>query len=252
MENQSKERIDLKPLELFCDLIRNDLFPSKKVVVKDKKNKPIGFYLSDNLISVCILRIRETSQYLNQFQFRKKNEFGEAFDFYEMINCISIIKECVYSLFEHFGLPLKKEREGKKIFTKSNKKKTNDFVFFSFIRSASSVHPQDTTRHSRNLTYKHEFFPYAYWKEDGLDILDKDAPDDYDINLISWNSNPNCGRHPYYLYLNEFFEFANYLVHRISDLNPCVQNIIKQQKEKMRCKRLKSVRKFSNHSELIS
>lgn len=205
--------------------------------------------MSDNLISVCIVRIRETSQYLNQFQFRKKNEFGEAFDFYEMINCISIIKECVYCLFEHFKLSLKKECEGKKIFSKSNKKKTDDFEFFSFIRSASSVHPQDTTYHADNLTYKHEFFPYAYWKEDSLDILDKDAPDDYDINLISWNSNPNCGRHPYYLYLEEFFEFANYLVSRISDLNPCVQNIIEQQKEKMCCKRLKSVKKFSNHSE---
>ena len=34
MEKQSKERIDLKPLELFCDLTRSDLFPSKKVVVK--------------------------------------------------------------------------------------------------------------------------------------------------------------------------------------------------------------------------
>lgn len=249
MEKQSKERIDLKPLELFCDLTRNDLFPSKKVVVKDKKKKKTGFYLSDNLISVCIVRIRETSQYLNQFQFRKKNEFGEAFDFYEMINCISIIKECVYSLFEHFKLPLKKECEGKKIFSKSNKKRTDDFDFFNFIRSASSVHPQDTIFHPRNLTYKHEFFPYAYWKKDGLDILDKDAPHDYDIKLISWNSNPKCGGHPYYLYLEEFFEFANYLVYRISDLNPCVQNIIEQQKEKIRCKRLMSVRKFSNHSE---
>ena len=247
MEKQNKERIDLKPLELFCDLTMKDLFPSKKVVVKDKKNKPIGSYLSNNLISVCILRIRETSQYLNQFQFRKKNEFGEAFDFYEMINCISIIKECVYSLFKHFKLPLKKECKREKIFSKSNKKKTNDFDFFNFIRSASSVHPQDTTRHSRNLTYKHEFFPYAYWKKDGL--IDKGAPDDYDIKLISWNSNPKCGGHPYYLYMEEFFEFANYLVSRISDLNPCVQSIIEQQKEKIRCKRLMSVRKFSNHSE---
>ena len=249
MEKQSKERIDLKPLELFCDLTRNDLFPSKKVVVKDKKNRPIGFYLSDNLISVCIVRIRETSQYLNQFQFRKKNEFGEAFDFYEMINCISIIKGCVYSLFKHFKLSLKKECEKKKIFSKSNKKKTNDFDFFDFIRSASSVHPQDTTRHSRNLTYKHEFFPYASWKEVNLDILNKDVPDDYDIKLISWNSNPKCRRHLYYLYLEEFFEFANYLVSRISDLNPYLQNIIEQQKEKIRCKRLMSVRKCSNHSE---
>lgn len=249
MEKQSKERIDLKPLELFCDLTRNDLFPSKKVIVKDKKKKKTGFYLSDNLISVCIVRIRETSQYLNQFQFRKKNEFGEAFDFYEMINCISIIKECVYCLFEHFKLSLKKEYEGKKIFSKSNRKKTKDYDFFDFIRSASSVHPQDTTRHSRNLTYKHEFFPYASWKEGSFNIFDKDAPDDYDIKLISWNSNPKCRRHPYYLYLEEFFEFANYLVSRISDLNPCVQNIIEQQKEKMCCKRLKSVKKFSNHSE---
>lgn len=111
MEKQSKERIDLKPLERFCDLTRNDLFPSKRIIVKDKKNKPIGSYLSNNLISVCIVRIRETSQYLNQFQFRKKNEFGEAFDFYEMINCISIIKECVYSLFKHFKLSLKKRMQ---------------------------------------------------------------------------------------------------------------------------------------------
>lgn len=49
--------------------------------------------------------------------------------------------------------------------------------------------------------------------------------------------------------MEEFFEFANYLVSRISDLNPCVQSIIEQQKEKIRCKRLMSVRKFSNHSE---
>ena len=249
MTKRNENSIDLKSLEEFSDLSRSDLFSLKKLVSYNKKEKKRKIYSSSNLISVCIIRIRETSQYLNQLEFRRVNEFGEAFDFYEMINCISIIKGCVDSLFRCFSLSLKEEYENAKIFFKSNKKKTSDLDFFEFVRSASSVHPQNTTHHSNNLTYEHEFFPYAVWKNESLDILDKNAPIDYDVKLVSWNSNPNCGSHPYYLYLNEFFEFANYLVRMISKLNPCVQKIIDQKKEKLRCKRLKKSRCFPNHSE---
>lgn len=248
MKKQKKERIELEPLESFNELARNALFSSKKMRVQESKGRKSVFILPNNLISTCIIRIRETSEYINSFVFRKQNEFGEAFDFYETMNCISIVHGCVDSLFRCFNLDLESEYGKKKIFVKSNKKRTTDIVFFKFIRSASSAHPQETTGHKKCRKHKREYYPYALWRGP-IDSLDEREPKDFDVKLVSWDSNPNCYGHPYFLYLNEFFEFADYLVSLLSKLNPYVQAIIDEQKEKIRCKRLKCPKSFQNRSE---
>ncbi len=240
-------KINTKPLETFVELTSNPLFIKKKVTFNTYDPKKAFTIQPHNMISTCELRIRETSQYLNSLQIRKQNESGEAFSFYEIINCISIILGCTEALFSCLGKKLNEKYGAEKVFAQSNKKKTSDIAFFKFIRSASSVHPEKTDRHQQLAKSKHEYYPYAIW-ENSFDF-DKEAPKGFDIKLVYWNSKPNCYSKGYYLYLEEFFQFANRLVSLIPSLNPLVQNIIDSNKEKIRCKTLKSAGKFKTKSE---
>ena len=83
---------------------------SEKIKLYRKKNKMTKGYLYQyyNQLCVCIIRITETVEYLEHFSFKKTNVYGQAFDFYEFINCSSIIKECVDILFKIFDLDFKK------------------------------------------------------------------------------------------------------------------------------------------------
>ena len=240
-------KINTEPLESFVALTSNPLFIKKKVTFNARDPKKAFTIQPHNMICTCELRIRETSQYLNCLQIRKQNESGEAFSFYEIINCISIILGCTEALFSCLGKELNGEYGTGKVFVQSNKKERNDIAFFKFIRSASSVHPEKTDRHQKLTKSKHEFYPYAIWGNNY--DFDKAAPKGFDVKLVYWNSKPNCYSKGYYLYLEEFFQFANRLVSLIPALNPSVQNIIDSNKEEIRCKTLKSASKFKTKSE---
>lgn len=250
-----EERIrkkSLDNLERFREVISNELFIYKKIKKKTKQGKKERtlIYQPYNQMITCIIRIRETSQYINELVLRKENSCGEAFDFYELINCISIIQGCVNSLFDCLSMNLDKEYGSTKIFTKSNSKNVGDIKFFKFIRSATSVHPEETTRYNKITTVEHEFYPYATWGVSPIILpFMKDAPKGFDIVICSWNSRPSCRNKHYYLYLEEFYEFANHLVDMVSRLIPGVEQIIEEQKEKIRCKRLKTYDQFESEKE---
>ena len=240
-------KIDTKPIDSLTDLTSDPLFIKKKFTIKDCNSKYSFTIQPHNLICTCEIRIRETSKYLNELQIRRQNECGEAFSFYEIVNCISIVLGCTKSLFNCFEKELNREYGDEKIFKKSNRKKKSDINFFDFIRSASSVHPEKTDRHKKLTKSKHEFYPYAVWRNEFA--LDSKAPKDLDVELVYWNSKPNCYSRAYYLYLEEFFLFANRIVSLISKLNPLVQNVIDREKRKMCCKRLKNASKFKTRTE---
>lgn len=240
-------KINTDPLESFAKLTSNSLFIKKKITFKGRSSQPSFSIQPHNMICTCELRIRETSNYLNNLQLRRQNDCGEAFSFYEVVNCISIILGCTEALFFCLGKHLDQEYGKEKFFAKSNRKRKGDIAFFKFIRSASSVHPEKTDRHSGLTKSKHEFYPYAIWKNN-IDF-DKDAPKGYDVKLVYWNSKPNCYSKGYYLFLEEFFQFASHIVSLIPKLNPLVQDIIDNSKEKLRCKTLKSASQFPTRSE---
>lgn len=248
--SKNKDIIHLESLEKFSVLTSNDLFYKKCFLVWDKKNKKKKKIQAFNLIATCIIRIRETSEYLNALDLKKENLYREAFSFYEFINCISIIYGCTESLFSCFGLDIKKEYGNKRVFKKSNGKKTiDDIKFFRFIRSASSVHPQETTNFNKVISSEREYFPYAVWRNEIDVVLFKEEPKDYDVRLVSWNSKPDCYSRHYYLVSDEFLEFADYIVSLISKLIPLVVDIIDAEKEKLRCKRLKNSDSFSSKKD---
>ena len=66
-------------------------------------------------------------------------------------------------LFNIFGLNLKEHYTIKKTFKISNRTRNSDIAFFKFIRSASSMHPAETTKHNKVTKHKFEVYPYATW-----------------------------------------------------------------------------------------
>lgn len=214
---------------------------TKKVLSTRKTN---GYtYQYYNQFCTCIIRIRETSRYLESFKFRRSNDSGQAFDFYEFINCVSIIEGCIKALFEIFGKNYKTYYPAKKAFKTSNTSRNSDINFFKFIRSASSMHPAETSLHKKITKHKFEVYPYAIWVSNRAKNNDQNK---IDIELLSWSCKTNCKYKYYEISTIEFFYFINNLLLSISKLIPIVNDILNEYKEKIRCKRLKKISEFSN------
>ena len=143
--------INLAYLEKFNNIIANNVCFSKKTINKriDKTSKNNYRYQYFNQLCTCIIRIRETSEYLQDFDFKQDNNHRQAFDFYEFINCLWIIYGCTETVFTIFNQDITKCINNKKSFKKSNKTNADDIKFFKFIRSASAAHPSETTRHQK-------------------------------------------------------------------------------------------------------
>lgn len=247
--SKNKNVIHLDSFESFSVLTSNDLFSKRYFLVENKKTKKKKKVQPYNQIATCVVRIKETSEYINSLELKRQNTFGKAFNFYEFINCLSIVFGCVETLFELFNLKIEDEYGNKRAFVKScGKRKIKDISFFKFVRSASSVHPQSTTRYAKITKVRNEYYPYATWHGDE-DVLFNDAPKDFDIKLTSWSSKPECFSKHYYLFLDEFYGFADYIVSLISKLNPLVESIINGEKEKLRCKRLKYMDSFPTRQD---
>lgn len=243
-------KYNLKYLEKLHDIIEhNDCFLKKtKKVSRGKKTKGYTFQYY-NQFCACIIRIRETTNYLEQFKFKKDNNCSQAFDFYEFINCLSIIEGCIESFFKIFDLDVSKYYDKKSIFKVSNMTKTNDLAFFKFIRSASSMHPSETTSHNKITKHKFEVYPYAIWINSNSTIDFEDRPKDADIEMLSWNCKTNGNYKRYYLKSIEFEKFLNDLLLKIKILIPVAQNIADEYKELIRCKILKTINDFNDWKE---
>jgi len=244
--------INLKYVEIISELISDNYdafahaYSFKKS--KDKKLRKFEYY---NLLCTCILRIRETSRYLMNYSFRQENVCGQAFDFYEFINCLSIIYSCSESLLEIFNFNLKDDFKGKQYFIKSNRTRESDYKFFKFIRSAAVAHPDNTTNYPKISKRNNEIYPYAVWTSRVFDFLKSEREKDSDISLLSWASSERSQYKRYYLYIDEFFAFINAVVEDINKAVPIVNEIIETFKNKHRCKRLKKESSFNDYHDYL-
>lgn len=246
------QNINLSFLEIISDLISDNYdafahaYTFKKI--KDKRKCRFEYY---NLLCTCILRIRETSKYLTNYAFRQENVYGQAFDFYEFVNCLSIIYSCSETLLSIFNICLKDNFKGKQYFTKSNRTRESDYKFFKFIRSAAVAHPDDTTNYPKISKRNNETYPYAVWTSKVFDFLKTEREKDSDISLLSWASSERSQYKRYYLYVDEFFAFINAVVEDINKAVPIVNEIIETFKNKHRCKRLKKESSFNDYHEYL-
>lgn len=244
-----------KYLEQLSDLISYSDVHSKSKRKKKLSGNIYAYYQYYNAIAASIIRVRETSKYLENFKFRKDNKFDQAFDFYEFINCISIVFECLNEIFEIYGLKLSVEYKNRKVkvFKLSNKTKQDDITFFKFIRSASSVHPTDTTRYYEKIhRNKIEVFPYALWIEHNIFTkMNKNYFKEADIELLSWSGKTSCKYNYYYLVIDEFNGFLSQLLELIEVVYDKASLITEKYEEKIRCKRLKNEDDFKSYSEYL-
>lgn len=255
MKNNNKvfhQTINLKYLEIISELISDnyDAF-AHAYSFKKSKNKKIRKFEYYNLLCTCILRIRETSRYLMNYSFRQKNVCGQAFDFYEFINCLSIIYSCSESLLEIFNFNLKDDFKGKQYFIKSNRTREGDYKFFKFIRSAAVAHPDNTTNYPKISKRNNEIYPYAVWTSKVFDLLKTEREKDSDISLLSWASSERSQYKRYYLYIDEFYNFINAVVEDVNKAIPTINSIIERYKNRHRCKRLKAENKFDSYHEYL-
>lgn len=247
-----KQDINLALLEEISDSISENYdafahaYSFKKS--KDKKKHKFEYY---NLLCTCILRIRETSNYLMKYSFKQENVCGQAFDFYEFVNCLSIIYSCSESLLGIFNINLKDGFKDKQYFIKSNRTRESDYKFFKFIRSAAVAHPDNTTNYPKISKRNNEIYPYAVWTSKVFDFLKTERERDSDISLLSWASSERSQYKKYYLYIDEFYSFINAVVENLDKAIPAINSIIDKFKSKHRCKRLRKDSDFGNfHSYL--
>lgn len=246
--NQS---INTSFLDDLSELIKNnyDAFAHAYAFKVENKKKHRFEYF--NLMETCIIRIRETAHYLSNYEFKQVNICGQAFDFYEFINCLSIIFSCTESILSIFEIDLKEYFKNKSHFAKSNNTKENDYKFFKFIRSAAVAHPDNTSRYNKITKRKNEIYPYAVWTHRVMDLLIKEKDRNADISLLSWASSERSQYKRYYLYICEFFSFINAVTLTIKDTLPKAIKIANEYKEKHRCKRLKKESDFNNYHDYM-
>lgn len=244
------QKIDCSNLNEFNDIIySNECFRRK--IIKRKISNENYRYQYYNQLCTCIGRIRETSNYLENYEFKQKNLYGQAFDFYEFVNCLWIIYGCTETLFTIFGLKLEDYLKDTNCFKNSNKIKFGDIKFFKFIRSAASAHPAETTRYRKITKHKLEVYPYASWRTNSSSALSLKKGGTSDIELLSWNSSTKGKNKRYYIYIDEFYHFINCVVKSISNLIPAAKKVIEDNIEKLRCKRLKKATSFDNYHDYL-
>lgn len=237
------QTIDCSKLNEFNEIINSNELFCRKTINKKINNKNYR-YQYFNQLCTCIIRIIETSDYLERFEFSQDNSFGQAFDFYEFMNCLWIIYECSENLFAIFGLKLENYINSIHCFVKSDPLKFKDIIFFKFIRSATSAHPSETTRYSNITNRKLEVYPYALWRKSS--IFSNEGGDS-DIELLGWSSSTKCRYKRYYLHIEEFYHFINCVTNAIANLIPIANKIIEDNIEKLRCKKLKEVKEFNDY-----
>ena len=242
---------NLTYLEKISELVsHNDYFQRKTKSVKGTKGNRGYTYQYYNQVCTCILRIRETSNYLAVFPFKRNNEHLQAFDFYEFINCASIVFGCVEQLFDVFGLSLENSYS-EKAFANSCPGKTSDIKYFKFLRSASSMHPANTNRHSKITKHLFEVYPYALWCKGSVLSYFMKTPSWADVELLSWNAKTRGKYKRYYVSIEEIYTFLGNCLEALKGVVKAMEELLASHKESIRCKWLAHENSFETYGEYL-
>ncbi len=248
---EGKKRIDIAPIERFDTIFRHEaIIKLKRACFETDKNKKKHkrVYFVWNQLCTSVARARNTADYLNAHVLLPRNFRGEAFNFYEFLDCSSIIYECVSKIFVDFGMSLSHEYGKEKVFKKSNRGRAPDIKFFKFVRSACAVHPESTNQFTDVVKRQHEFYPCASWNDGSICNWEKTVKKDCDIVLSGWNSLPSCFYKDYCLYLDEFYAFLNKIISCLALLEPTVRKLIGAYQKSKSCKKLKGEESFGSRS----
>ena len=200
--------------------------------LRDKVNEKINFIIKKecktgdasydawNRICVCMDRIDDTVDYLNLIELGKCKSTRAAFDFYEYINCCSLLIECIESLCKIFKVnKVDYIYEGNKNF----KSKGTDSDYFKYIRSLAVVHPVKTNKYHSFIPDNAIFqcSPFVTWVSPLISPLKKEQ---YDLDLAVYSSNNGDKTDWIHLRIDEFDEYITAWINVISDIIIAIDN----------------------------
>ena len=214
-------------------------------------------YFSWDRMCAIMDRLEDTIEYVNGMELGKCRSSRSAFDFYEFINCLYVIIDCIKTMDTMFDT---KKEEIYKIentqdcFGNVMEANGTDKQFFDYIRSLSTVHPTNTTG---NGSHKHPYMkndaihccPFVLWMNspaspfynDGRDLsvrIYKAKKDEKFIDLPLW--------------IGQFEKYANKWINLIPHTIEQIHNYNESIYEELRKEPIKKFGEYKNTIECLA
>ena len=224
----------------------------KKDTIHNKKNNTEVNYDAWNRICACMDRISDTLDYLNGMTLGKCRSSRAAFDFYDFINCSSVIIECIESLCHIFNVDKRYLSfcEERKIFGDILGNLGSDEKFFKYIRSLAVVHPSKTNgKHPYILgSIVVQCSPFVTWYSKYNAFTKKE---NYDLQLVVYSSRNEDKTKWIPLSISQFDEYLSRWLDLINDIIDAVDKYNDSYFDHYRSIPMKTKKEFNNMVDYI-
>lgn len=189
--------------------------------------KPLWVY---DAVYASLSRVEDTLHYINSLDLPSEGSSKQrsAFDFFDFINNMYVVIECIKTLGHIFGVSSDRYKEIEKstdCFQQLGLTGNgSDDDFFEYVRSLVAVHPVETGRHPEYHGYgKIHYSPFAVWSSELW-------MEEFDISVHIYTSERNGDIEILHLRINQF---EKYLQKWIDFIDVIVDAIIDFNNEKM-------------------
>ncbi len=207
---------DYKKIRNIINKKNNIAINIDKKDIKDSKKNIVKQYASWDIICACMDRLEDTVGYLNGFRLKYNQNQRQAFDFYELLNNIYVVINCIEELYKNFSsdsTDLKELKKRNSIFKEFDFDGGTDYDFFQYIRSLCAVHPIRTDKKNHKAYLGKSLVhscPYVLWENDD------------EIKIIVYNSKRELHNNDLNIkieyiekFLNAWLEFSNVVIEKI-------------------------------------
>lgn len=226
---------------------RQNLSIEKEHTQKNNNTK-ITYIAWDRICSIMD-RLEDTMNYINQIELGKCTNNRSAFDFYEFINCASVIIDCVKTMGQIFGVDIQLLdciTKSQEIFGQKYAVNGTDGLFFEYIRSLCVVHPLFTNRQKPYLNNnKFHCCPFVVWN--GV----RGRRGEGDLTAFVYTSEKSSGTKRIPLYVEEFEKYLEKWVNLIPEVIDAKNTYADDIYDKFRKSALKELSDFSDEIEYI-
>ncbi len=218
---------------------------------KKKPTKPVNSWHS---ICTIMDRIDDLVLYLNQKVLNDGTWERCAFDFFEFIEQAGVLIECIDYAFSIYNVRTPAHNvifKSKCINSTVNNNKSDwelDDDYFKYIRSLSSVHPNDTSQHAIFQEDEFEVSPYAMWNNGIFRISNNKA----DLIITTYNNIIDRLIVHKEIFINELFNYIKYKYYSLNSLSKVIINYNKNIINNFRKKFILKPKDFSDYLDYLN
>lgn len=201
--------------------------------------------------SICSImdRVDDLVIYLNQKELDNGVWKNCAFDFFEFIEQAGVLVSCIDQAFNIYGV---NQPEHGIIFKSKRINNNNlslkninnlDNQYFKYIRSLSSVHPDDTSFHRDFQEASFEVSPYVVWNKGAFRLNNPDV----DLVITTYNNETDDFLVNKGIYIDELFNFIKFKYYSLNYLSMKIKLYYNSVIRDFRCNKIKKEREFNNY-----